>query len=138
MLFKPKFCCCCGEKIERIDWGLWASRRFCEICETEHVLTDWAPTLLVAAALLTGMFGTAALLRGGAPQEKAVLSGPSREVSTSLQESTDPQVIEARESNRAEKEKSAFSCGALTKKGTRCSRRVSARGERCWQHRDRQ
>ncbi|HEX2639001.1 MAG TPA: hypothetical protein VHL50_00440, partial [Pyrinomonadaceae bacterium] len=27
-----------------------------------------------------------------------------------------------------------FTCGAMTKKGTACTRRVKIAGERCWQH----
>jgi hypothetical protein len=34
MSYTPKFCCECGEKIERTNWRLWTNRRFCQFCET--------------------------------------------------------------------------------------------------------
>jgi hypothetical protein len=47
MLYKPKFCCQCGAEIQRIDWGLLTSRRFCELCETEYKIYDWIPRVFV-------------------------------------------------------------------------------------------
>ena len=57
MLYKPQFCCSCGDKIERLDWGLLTSRRFCELCETEHKIYDLTPRILVGIGLLFGIFG---------------------------------------------------------------------------------
>ena len=45
MLYKPKFCCQCGEQIQRIDWNLRTSRRFCELCETEFTVYEWMPKI---------------------------------------------------------------------------------------------
>jgi len=57
MLYKPKFCCHCGEEIERVDWGLLVSRRFCELCETQNKIYDWLPRLLVGIGLSFGIIG---------------------------------------------------------------------------------
>lgn len=57
MLYKPQFCCNCGDRIERVDWSWLTSRRFCELCETEHKIHDYAPRILVGIGLLSGIFG---------------------------------------------------------------------------------
>ncbi|CAN5414939.1 hypothetical protein BH20ACI1_BH20ACI1_06430 [soil metagenome] len=57
MSYKPKFCCQCGEKIERIDWNLNSSRRFCELCETEFKIHDFLPRIAVVCGILFGIFG---------------------------------------------------------------------------------
>src|SRR5215211_7950977 len=30
--YRPNFCCECGEKIVRLRWRVWTSRRFCDKC----------------------------------------------------------------------------------------------------------
>lgn len=57
MLYKPKFCCGCGDEIERVDWGLLTSRRFCELCETQHKVYDLLPRLLVGFGVLAAVLG---------------------------------------------------------------------------------
>src|SRR5213083_2051374 len=57
MLYRPNFCCNCGEKIERAVWPLLASRRFCDLCETEHTAREWARRGLVVIALIIGAAG---------------------------------------------------------------------------------
>ena len=57
MFYKPKYCCNCSEKIERINWKLWTSRRFCQLCETEFVGQEWAARLIVAFGLIVGIVG---------------------------------------------------------------------------------
>ena len=58
MLYKPKYCCHCGEEIERINWGLLTSRRFCELCETEYKIYDWIPRVFIGVGfffIITGL-----------------------------------------------------------------------------------
>jgi len=57
MLFKPTFCCSCGEKIERLEWKPWTSRRFCQLCETEFGLYEWIPKIGVILSLFFGVLG---------------------------------------------------------------------------------
>jgi hypothetical protein len=57
MLFKPKFCCSCGEKIERLNWKAWTSRRFCQLCETEYGFYDWIPKIVFGFGLFFGLLG---------------------------------------------------------------------------------
>ncbi len=60
MPYKPKYCCQCGEKIERINWNLNSSRRFCELCETEFKVHDLLPRIAVVCGILFGILGLGA------------------------------------------------------------------------------
>ncbi len=65
MLFRPSYCANCGEKIEREDWGLFTSRRFCELCETEFKAHDLLPRVVVGASLIALIFGVGGYLKNG-------------------------------------------------------------------------
>ncbi len=67
MSYKPKYCCQCGEKVERTSWQPWTNRRFCELCETDFGLYDWIPTLVLAVGLILAIIGIGNL---GRKQEK--------------------------------------------------------------------
>jgi hypothetical protein len=170
MLYKPNFCCQCGEAIERIEWKLWNSRRFCENCEKEFRSADWLPRMASGIMILGGLFGIGSFLKGtekplnGTANQLAVSSAnnpqntkigqtaadskepnpavsqtlgasvvvsPNREMATpkipfSAQSPIQPVVAN-------QKEEPVTFCGAQTKKGTPCTRKVKGEG-RCWQH----
>ena len=166
MLFKPKFCCGCGEKIERAEWGILTSRRFCDVCAVENQGQEWLPRAVVLSGVLIGLFGFGSYLRNSEPASPAALkqadhlrSAPvseaalkparqelssgsrgvgadaitGREQETSLSSDTPgPTKEQPRLENIASDEPVHF-CGAMTKKGKPCSRRVKTKG-RCWQH----
>ena len=161
MLYKPKYCCHCGEQIERIEWFPWTSRRFCETCSAENKIYDWLPRGLVAFGVLFSIFGLGAYLSGGkreapvavkqnrsenpkplpTPENQKVVSQASANAQPLLQQpsvnnQTKP-VLQAPKTEPIQKENAskeiAYFCGAQTKKGTPCSRRVKG-GGRCWQH----
>lgn len=56
MSYKPKYCCQCGDKIERADWNFLTSRRFCELCETNFRHLDWMPKAFFASAAILTIF----------------------------------------------------------------------------------
>ncbi|MCW5961623.1 MAG: hypothetical protein KIS76_15780 [Pyrinomonadaceae bacterium] len=167
MLYNPKFCCECGEKIERPDRKFWTSRRFCELCETDFVLTEWLGKAAVSAGLLFGIiYLGAAFLPSDVEKQRAAnaevmpsnrstgIRGDIDSNKTATREDTTfslnanasaavPNVSKnprpALEQNTATVSKQTSSpvavyfCGAETKKGTPCTRRVKG-GGRCWQH----
>ncbi len=155
MFFKPKFCCNCGEAIERDQWRLWTSRRFCELCETEFKGQDLIPKAIVACALLVGVAGIGAGFRGSGEIGRAADSSASRTTARSLVASDKIKrahpdaVVEKNESDvsgeqtrvtseqpqppKKSSEQKVFYCGATTKKGSPCSRKVKTKGF-CWQH----
>jgi hypothetical protein len=161
VLYKPRFCCNCGEVIERADWTIMTSRRFCVVCASVQKHYDLLPRAVVALGIFAGFFGIWAVVGRPSkeiprPQQLAsarpVSSGLERPVKTeSLNNaaSTNTAVLQNAEvkpgpsrvptnanSATVQQDKgreTVYFCGAATKKGTPCSRRVKVPG-RCWQH----
>ena len=156
--YKPNFCCNCGEKIERLDWPIWSGRRFCELCETDYWLYDATPMLAVGVIALLGVLGFAGLFRADRKSEEPlarrevaastalpmpqVISKPSETVTQPtaavtlpLQSPAGKMPPDTSRANEKTTNQQVFTCGAMTKKGTACTRRVKIAGERCWQHR---
>ncbi len=155
MFYKPKYCCHCGEKIERLEWRLLASRRFCEVCESDFAAREWLARAFVCLMAAVGVFGFGSYLRAGAERPVAVSSKqsfdsvrtPSAPAPAARRSPADDTAAAATANRAAAPRTSAeksnktdapseevYFCGAATKKGTACSRRVKG-GGRCWQHR---
>jgi hypothetical protein len=137
-LYKPNFCCECGESVVRPRWRVWTSRRFCATCGRRFKRGSLKRALLLASALclpgfLLGRLSSPAppplvLDRGAqaplppqpapAPAKPEPAYGPD---GAANERPTDPEEV-------------VYICGARTKKGTPCQRRVRGPG-RCWQHR---
>lgn len=175
MLYKPKYCCECSEKIERKNWRPWTNGRFCENCEPEQRLHVWLPragAILASAFLLFGIGSflprnesplkvttgqNLAALSAAANQKNRPLPAPysnnqnsaptsnlvNGEAAAQLkkQTSADPKSSEnLRFQTRGNPPavqnaapETVYFCGAQTKKGAPCSRKVKG-GGRCWQH----
>jgi hypothetical protein len=151
-LYKPNFCAECGERVLRERWRAWTSRRFCRACE-RRFRRGWLAPFVACCALVGAGFAFGRLLRpapppltiergalplpallvkgGGAASEGASEGAKTNDVpgdtarraigAGALEAPTDPNEI-------------VSVCGARTKKGTPCQRRVRGTG-RCWQHR---
>jgi hypothetical protein len=161
ILYQPKFCCHCGEAIERVDWRLWTSRRFCDVCESVQKRHELLPRVVLAVGLFGGLFGISGFMERPAATEPSkplqivsarapspaakqnptavntagadrplTLPAASKDQSpTPNQDSTAPIPNKA----KAAESEAVYFCGAATRKGTPCSRRVKTPG-RCWQH----
>lgn len=166
MFYKPVFCCNCGEKIERDQWTPLTSRRFCEVCAIEQKQHDLLPRAAIVAAVLIGIagVGTAMMARRAAPANElamqtsgirtlrsaarpdaavdvtaSAVSKPSTAANAAqaaAAESPAKTVDSGRPDSSPAKSEAVYYCGALTRKGTPCSRRVKAKGEHCWQHQE--
>ena len=163
MFYHPHFCCHCGEKIVRAKWTPLTSRRFCEFCAIEQKQHDLIPRAAAVLLLLVGAAGFTAYLSGGksAPVSEASpaprIQGLRTDASQKERVSNTPETTRANTSAAAENDRhepagnaspaeskqlasqrnssteTVYYCGAMTKKGTACTRRVKAPG-RCWQH----
>lgn len=137
-LYKPNFCCECGERVLRPRGRLRASRRFCRACAPRFRRAGLKGALLLASMLFLPGFLLGRLLRQPPPPlvlERGLQSlappapAPTKAApaptygpdGTAGERPTDPEEV-------------VYVCGARTKKGTPCQRRVRAPG-RCWQHR---
>lgn len=165
MFFRPTYCSNCGEKIERMDWYPWTSRKFCQVCESELKFQDIAPKLL---ALISGVIiisGAINYFSGGEtakeqPRTEMAAAKPARLIqadqprpspsneaaknivtqaapqSSVLPRANEPETAAEstiRQRQPAIESEPIYICGAMTKKGTPCSRRVKGKG-RCFQH----
>ena len=169
MFYKPKFCCNCGEKVERVDWRLWSSRRFCDVCEIEYKGHEMLPRAIIGLACVFGIFGVGSFFQGHtlevdkSGQNSIAVSDSRRHLAVEPRPQGPPQQPgsygvemgrnelsmplplvpqsppgglskeQPRPRNYASDEP-VYSCGAMTKKGKPCSRRVKSVNERCWQH----
>lgn len=158
MSYKPKFCCQCGEKIERVGWNPLTSRRFCELCETEFSIYDKIPLIVAVGILLFGLVGwvnylrmpvkspeiaSSQLIRSSQITNKpeanrvnpAVRTRTDNAAGNTANESVPTKNLTTRKPEIVSNSASEVSyfCGASTKKGMPCSRRVKG-GGRCWQH----
>ena len=156
MLFRPSFCANCGERIERAEWGIFTSRRFCPVCESEFKGFDLIPRVIVGFGVLTAVFGFGSYLKsdpepqrqprrfieqGAQPAPPAAANAVPQGGGTGAVNS--PAAGPAKAQNAAqtlpppksktETAEPTYFCGAETKKGTPCSRRVKGK-TRCFQH----
>lgn len=162
MFFRPSFCANCGEKIERADWSLLTSRRFCDLCVTEMPVQEYAPKIVVGIAILASAASFLGYLRTGSSQANVPIArqrtvessnvttrkvvppqtvaspeprNPDPSTATAL---TAPKTLAALPPERSGPAAKAvveemYFCGAQTKKGSPCSRRVKG-NVRCYQH----
>jgi hypothetical protein len=154
MLYRPKFCCECGEKIERIEWRIWTNRRFCEVCDADHKLSGIISGVGIVFVGIVSVFGFGNYLwnrPGGnlpvisrsnvadrsasnnirATGDNSFQSQPVQRPSTlaDVHGDTAPGISDV----KVVKSEPVYFCGAATKKGTACTRRVKG-NVRCWQH----
>ena len=121
--YRPNFCCECGQKIVRLRWFLWTSRKFCDKCRRAFVKAHWLrPAVTLLVLFLFGVMLGRGCRRAPPPLiiERAATSTAQTSTTTST-----PQPSPVLEQ--------IYTCGARTKKGTPCSRRVHG-PVRCWQH----
>ena len=152
MLYRPNYCCHCGEKIDRAKWTPLTSRRFCDFCEIEQKQHDLLPRAAMVVALLVGAAGLTSYLAGSADTRETKAGGmktlaandvrptnrdsarssPSPEAAVPNTDKATANSEQRRLPQNSSTEAVHF-CGAPTKKGTPCTRRVKTKG-RCWQH----
>src|SRR5215813_10855145 len=133
-MYRPNFCAECGEQIVRLKWRLWTSRRFCRLCaarfRSQQIKSFIAASLVL---LVTGFV----VCRAGRPSAPPLvierrMSSPANEQRSAAKSTEAPAIPDSPGISPAAEE-ALYMCGARTKKGTPCSRRVHG-PVRCWQH----
>src|SRR5687767_2545178 len=138
--YRPNFCCECGAKIVRLRWFVWTSRRFCDKCLRALARAHWLqPSLTIVALIVFGVLvgrgcrrvpppliieRTAGLTPRASSGANATNAGASQSNTGASQSDLDTAQSATEQ---------IYTCGARTKKGTPCSRRVHG-PVRCWQH----
>jgi hypothetical protein len=133
------FCAECGERLARKGWRARLGQRLCDGC-AQRVGPFASYRSLIAIALVA--IGAFALGRSLRPAPPPLII--QRAANSPLSDS--PVELAARQANRAgiyqtnqnvalsDSNEEGYICGARTRKGTPCHRRVHAPGERCFQH----
>lgn len=136
-MYTPNFCCECGAKVLRLRWHFWTSRKFCDQCARSLRKARLLPAVWIAVALLGAGYVAGRYRRSIAPpllierkSDSPLSDKPVPYTSASQQAAVDQ--ITPKSDARFETEVT-YQCGARTKKGTPCSRRVHG-PVRCWQH----
>ena len=138
-MYKPNFCCECGERVPRTRGRLWASRRFCRACAPRFRRAGLKRSLLLACLLFPPGFLLGRVSRP--PPPPLVLERGAQTVAPLVPAApakASPQPAYGPDGTAGERptepDEAVYVCGARTKKGTPCQRRVRGPG-RCWQHR---
>ncbi len=161
MFYKPKFCAECGEKVERVEWKLWTSGRFCDDCarQLENPIR-WKTGIVAVCVLVVGIFAgqigritpkpvTVTNAQASVSNSSSNAAGsnqvPKAAVQSAIASSNSSANSIAQASPAQNKTivnpppivttqtEATYYCGAKTQKGTICTRRVKG-GGRCWQH----
>ena len=149
-MYQPNFCAECGARIARSRWHLWTSRRFCHDCAPRMRAARILLPLLAGAILFSLGLGAGRAVRPDTPplviQRSQLSTAPSQTTQTTPQpaslQTTNTRAPASPEAKPATaligrpvdaQDETVSICGALTKKGMPCQRRVRGTG-RCWQH----
>jgi hypothetical protein len=153
-MYRPNFCAECGGRIAPKRWRIWTSRRFCSQCAPRFRNSRIVLPLLAALALFGIGLATGRSSRPVAPPliVERVESAPLPPTTAALKPASStgkaPDVSDAEavvkpspvygadgtaNERPTDPNEVVSICGARTKKGTPCTRRVRGTG-RCWQH----
>ena len=141
-MYKPNFCSQCGTKLLRLRWHFWTSRRFCNDCARALRKERFVPWLLAGLTLVSLGYCAGRARRPPPPPLTIVrradspLNSPEDPGRSNARAATTASGLGAKDLSRSSVEVTegeVYLCGARTKKGTPCSRRVHG-PVRCWQH----
>ena len=143
-MYKPNFCSECGAKVLRLRWHFWTNRRFCNDCARRLRRARLVPALLGTLALLGAGYVAGRVRRPTPPpliierRSDSPLNDAATVKSTFRPSSAAAGVNPTAPASASPTsvEEAVYLCGARTKKGTPCSRRVHG-PVRCWQHKGR-
>ena len=133
---KANFCAECGDRLPRTGWRAWLRARLCAPCA--HRLGTFAAFrgLLFIILIAAAAFGFGRYLRPAPPPLiiQRLANSPLPDNPVELQETGNLPRENANTKPSSPPDENGYMCGARTRKGTPCRRRVHAAGERCFQH----
>jgi hypothetical protein len=142
-MYKPNFCAECGAKVLRVRWDFWISRKFCNACARRLRKTRFLPVLFATLALIATGYVAGRVQRPTPPpllivrrSDSPLNDNDQAGKPTGLTPVPATSTTEDKNDPASAVEEDVYICGARTKKGTPCSRRVHG-PVRCWQHKGR-
>jgi hypothetical protein len=147
-MYRPNFCAECGERLTRRDWRwliqAWAGASWCDDCARrlgQYGFARVARPITTILIIVISAFGLGRYLRPGPPPLiiSRAANSPLSDLPVNLNDTSRTTNRKETDSTRqdvagVDREDAVYICGARTKKGTPCRRRVHAAGERCFQH----
>lgn len=145
-MYKPNFCAECGGRIARAHWHLWTSRRFCPECAPRLRTTRLSLPVFASIAIFSLGLVAGSRVRPAAPPliieqrqptvspaQTAQAQPPPTNTKTGSAPAPETSIDGTATTPPADATETASICGAMTKKGAACQRRVRGTG-RCYQH----
>jgi len=137
---RPNFCVECGERLARKGWAARLGRRYCDRCTHRlGTVAAFRPiivvTLIAIAAFAFGRYNRPAPppLIIQRPANSPLSDSPVKFGRAARANSS--RDYQSNQSSAAlVTNEEGYICGARTRKGTPCRRRVHVAGERCFQH----
>lgn len=145
-MHRPNFCVECGERLALRGWRARLRVRFCSACAHRLGTSGPARSLLVITLIAFSGFALGRWLRPAPPPLiiQRAKDSPLSDLPVNLNEASKPTSRDTRGNSLPKQNAEAadsksvddvvYLCGARTKKGTPCRRRVHFAGERCYQH----
>ena len=138
-MYRPNFCAECGERLTRKGWRALLRARFCGDCVRRLGRNGWVKAIATISIVAVSAFAVGRYLRPQAPPLliQRAANSPLSDMPVNLNDSAraaNSIKPNAGALNSLAADDNAYICGARTKKGTPCHRRVHAAGERCFQH----
>ncbi len=138
-MYRPNFCVECGEGLAHQGWRAWIGARFCADCARRLGRSSLAKPIALISIIAVSAFALGRYLRPATPPLliQRAANSPLSDLPVNLNDSahannrrnsTNPGAVVS------DTDDPGYICGARTKKGTPCHRRVHVAGERCFQH----
>ncbi len=134
------FCTHCGARLTRKGWLLWLPGPLCEDCARRPGVSRRGRTLFALGLLAIASFALGRYFRPSPPPLliQRAANSPLSDAPLNPDGTTANNSSALVTSARAATNDDIYICGARTKKGTPCKRRVQIAGERCFQHKGRE
>ena len=134
----PNFCSECGSRLARKGWRLWLGGGLCDNC-VQRIGSGRRRALIIVALIAFASFAFGRYLQPSPPPLIIERMANSRlsDLPVNVNESANAADRKQNGSlnvTRDPQDDAVYICGARTKKGTPCRRRVHVAGERCFQH----
>jgi len=143
-MYRPNFCAECGARLTRKSWRAWLHRGACVNCARRIGKTAWAKPLITVGVIAVAAFAFGRYLRPAPPPLviQRAANSPLSDLPLNLNDSASTTTRKQNDSTSQNlvglsittADDAVYICGARTKKGTPCHRRVHFAGERCYQH----
>ena len=137
------FCRNCGVRLARKGWRLWMRGPLCDDCARRPGVSTRARTAIGIALVTVAAFSFGRYLRPSPPPliiqraANSPLSDAPLDLKAIAKSGAGTPGQNVVSPTSAIYDEPAYMCGARTKKGTPCRRRVHVAGERCYQHKGR-